>query len=62
MDVSRCFKRLNWTERHALFLYGICRLTSRETAALMGVSHTQIINLYNTGKQNLLDMMNGVSY
>lgn len=62
MDMSRCFKGLSWVERHSVFLYGVCHLTSRETGALLGVSHTHVLNHYNTGKDNLLNLMNGVGY
>lgn len=59
MDVSRCMKRLNWNERHAVFLIGIAKLTSRETGALMSISHTHAINHLNSGKARLLHLMNG---
>lgn len=60
MDLSRCFKMLSWNERHALFLIGVCRLTSREAGALMGISHTHTLTHYGTGRTSLLDLMNGV--
>jgi DNA-directed RNA polymerase specialized sigma24 family protein len=59
MDLSRCFKMLSWHERHALFLYGICRLTSREVAALLELSHTHVLTHYQSGKDRLLHLMNG---
>lgn len=59
MDMSRCVKMLNWNERHALFLYGMCRLTSRETAALMEISHTHVITHYNSSRDNLIRLLNG---
>ena len=62
MDLSRCFKQLSWNERHSLYLYGVCHLTSREVGALMGVSHTHILTFYNLGKERLLSLMNGVDY
>lgn len=60
MDVSRCFKMLSWNEAQALFLIGVCKLTSRETGALLGMSHTHAITNHNNGKINLLGLMNGV--
>lgn len=59
MDMSRNVKRLNWQERHCVFLYGMCHLTSRETAALIGISHTHVITNYNSGRSNLIRLLNG---
>lgn len=59
MDVSRCMKRLSWNERHAVFLIGIAKLTSRETGALMSISHTHALTHYNLGRERLLHLMNG---
>lgn len=59
MDLERNIKRLNWHQRHAVFLKGVCHMPSREIAALMEISHTKVMDHYNEGKANLIAGMNG---
>lgn len=59
MDVSRCFKRLEWMERHCLYLRAVCKMTSREAGSLLGISHTHALSNYTAGKEHLLAAMNG---
>lgn len=59
MDLEFNIKRLNWEQRHAVFLKGICHMPSREIAALMFISHTKVLDHYNEGKANLIAGMNG---
>lgn len=59
MDMSRCFKMLSWYEAQALFLIGVCKLTSRECGALLGISHTHAITHANNAKAHLLNLLNG---
>jgi len=59
MDIDRCMALLSKEERISIKLYGYYNLTSRESAAILSVHHSTVIDRYNKARDKLYNMMNG---
>lgn len=59
MDFDKNIKLLSKEERNSLFLYGICNLTSREAATIVGLHHSSILDRYTKAKDKICKLMNG---
>lgn len=61
MDTDKNLMLLSKEARTIIFLYGFCNHTSRETAGILGIHHSTVIDKYNKALDQLGQLMNGVT-
>lgn len=59
MDVDKNLMLLSQDSRTIVFLYGFCNQTSRETAEILSIHHSTVIEKYNRAVDLLGKLMNG---
>lgn len=60
MDMDKNLMLLTLEQRTIIFLYGFCNMTSRETAEILSIHHSTVIDRYNKSIDLLGQRMNGV--
>lgn len=59
MDMDKNLMLLTLEQRTIIFLYGFCNMTSRETAEILAIHHSTVIDRYNKSIDLLGQRMNG---
>lgn len=62
MDLEKNLVLLSHESRTIIFLYGFCNQTSRETASVLSIHHSTVIDKYNKSIEYLRNLMNGESH
>lgn len=59
MDLEKNLMLLTTEDRTIIFLYGFCNHTSRESAGVLDIHHSTVIDKYNKAIELLRGLMNG---
>lgn len=62
MDLDKNLMLLTTEARSIIFLYGFCNHTSRESAGILDIHHSTVIDKYNKAIELLRNLMNGEHY
>lgn len=62
MDLEKNLMLLTTEDRTIIFLYGFCNHTSRESAGVLDIHHSTVIDKYNRAIEVLRNLMNGETY
>lgn len=60
MDLEKNLMLMSKEERTLIFLKGFCNQTSRESAGILEVHHSTVIDRYNRAIDILCNLMNGM--